>query len=48
MRFKLLPTLFGAILDVFPVFCPFLAPFKLQTAFLASSGLEAVFGLRNG
>ena len=48
MRFKLLPALFGAILDVFPVFCPLLAPFELQTAPRTSPGLKAVFGLRNG
>jgi hypothetical protein len=42
---ELAPALLGAILDVFPVLGPLLAPFKSPTAANADLWLKAVFGL---
>jgi hypothetical protein len=42
---ELAPTLFRAILDVFPVLSPLLTPLKSPTAAQAIFWLKAVFGL---
>jgi hypothetical protein len=42
---NLAPALFRAILDVFPVLGPFLAPLESPTATNTSLWLEAIFGL---
>jgi hypothetical protein len=42
---ELAPALLGAILDVFPVLGPLLAPLKSPTATNTNLWLKAVFGL---
>jgi hypothetical protein len=42
---ELAPALFRAILDVFPVFGPLLAPFESPATAHTNLWLEAVFGL---
>jgi hypothetical protein len=45
LRNDLAPALFRAILDVFPVFGPLLAPLESPTTARTDLGLKTVFGL---